>query len=193
MLSVSLTKYYPEEKDWSGVDDVGVGRKYTRKKNVTEALSCHESKEWLEAMKREYEALVKNNTWEIVNRLQKQMMADVLTKGLFKSKYKKCISDLGLGNLCGESPKQFNNTSQQLQTCLEVQKVRFYASTVQHRAKTMQNLSTNEMHECDLQGLPAIHDAMGDSNKTLQIFVKQANAYRTISKGNTEYGILFDD
>ncbi|KRY53251.1 Retrovirus-related Pol polyprotein from transposon TNT 1-94 [Trichinella britovi] len=187
-------------------------------KSVTKALSCHESKEWLEAMKREYEALVKNNTWEIVNRLQKQMMADVVTKGLFKSKHEKCISDLGLGNLCGESPKQFNNvgevlghiTSQQLQTCLEVQKVRFYASTVQHRAKIMQNLSTNEIHENQQEleeiqysrfvwnsyaanGLPAIHDAMGDSNKTLQIFVKQANAYRTISKGNTEYGILFND
>ncbi|KRZ93244.1 Retrovirus-related Pol polyprotein from transposon TNT 1-94 [Trichinella sp. T8] len=124
-------------------------------KSVTKALSCHESKELLEAMKREYEALVKNNTWEIVNRLQKQMMADVVTKGLFKSKHEKCISDLGLGNLCGESAKQFNNvgevlghiTSQQLQTCLEVQKVRFYASTVQHRAKIMQNLSTNEIHE----------------------------------------------
>ncbi|KRY08170.1 Retrovirus-related Pol polyprotein from transposon TNT 1-94 [Trichinella patagoniensis] len=83
-------------------------------KSVTEALSCHESKEWLEAMKREYEALVKNNTWEIVNRLQKQMMADVLTKGLFKSKHEKCISDLGLGNLCGESPKQFNNVGEVL-------------------------------------------------------------------------------
>ncbi|KRX52361.1 Retrovirus-related Pol polyprotein from transposon TNT 1-94 [Trichinella sp. T9] len=83
-------------------------------KNVTKALSCHESKEWLEAMKREYEALVKNNTWEIVNRLQKQMMADVVTKGLFKSKHEKCISDLGLGNLCGESPKQFNNVGEVL-------------------------------------------------------------------------------
>ncbi|KRY16471.1 Retrovirus-related Pol polyprotein from transposon TNT 1-94 [Trichinella patagoniensis] len=41
-------------------------------KSVAEALSCHESKEWLEAMKREYEALVKNNTWEIVNRPQRQ-------------------------------------------------------------------------------------------------------------------------
>ncbi|KRX56900.1 Retrovirus-related Pol polyprotein from transposon TNT 1-94 [Trichinella sp. T9] len=41
-------------------------------KSVTEALSCRESKEWLEAMKREYEALVKNNTWEIVNRPQRQ-------------------------------------------------------------------------------------------------------------------------
>ncbi|OUC43997.1 integrase core domain protein [Trichinella nativa] len=48
------------------------GRLMNDPKSVAEALSCHESKEWLEAMKREYEALVKNNTWEIVNRLQRQ-------------------------------------------------------------------------------------------------------------------------
>ncbi|KRY65173.1 Retrovirus-related Pol polyprotein from transposon TNT 1-94, partial [Trichinella pseudospiralis] len=41
-------------------------------KSVVEALLCHESKEWLEAMKREYDALVKSNTWEIVSRAQKQ-------------------------------------------------------------------------------------------------------------------------
>ncbi|XP_003377800.1 conserved hypothetical protein [Trichinella spiralis] len=41
-----------------------------------------------------------------------QMVADILTKGLFKPKQEKCISEMGLGNLCGESPKRFNNAGE---------------------------------------------------------------------------------
>ncbi|KRZ07267.1 Retrovirus-related Pol polyprotein from transposon TNT 1-94 [Trichinella pseudospiralis] len=58
------------------------GRCSTDPKSVVEALLCHESKEWLEAMKREYDALVKSNTWEIVSRAQKQKrIARLVAKG----------------------------------------------------------------------------------------------------------------
>ncbi|KRX41523.1 Retrovirus-related Pol polyprotein from transposon TNT 1-94 [Trichinella murrelli] len=64
--------YQKEEVQPVPCEDVASIAVMNDPKSVAEALSCHESKEWLEAMKREYEALVKNNTWEIVNRPQRQ-------------------------------------------------------------------------------------------------------------------------
>ncbi|KRY44405.1 Retrovirus-related Pol polyprotein from transposon TNT 1-94 [Trichinella britovi] len=64
--------YQKEEVQSVPCEDVASIAVMNDPKSVAEALSCHESKEWLEAMKREYEALVKNNTWEIVNRPQRQ-------------------------------------------------------------------------------------------------------------------------
>ncbi|KRZ83002.1 Retrovirus-related Pol polyprotein from transposon TNT 1-94 [Trichinella sp. T8] len=64
--------YQKEEVQPVPCEDVVSIAEMNDPKSVAEALSCDESKEWLEAMKREYEALVKNNTWEIVNRPQRQ-------------------------------------------------------------------------------------------------------------------------
>ncbi|KRX37898.1 Retrovirus-related Pol polyprotein from transposon TNT 1-94 [Trichinella murrelli] len=44
-----------------------------------------------------------------------QMVADILTKGLFKSNHEKCVSEMDFGNLWGESSLQFNNVGEMLE------------------------------------------------------------------------------
>ncbi|KRX61461.1 hypothetical protein T06_12381 [Trichinella sp. T6] len=62
-------------------------------------------------------------------------MANVLTKGLFKPKHEKCISEIGLGNLCGESPKQFNNVGE----VLEHTKPLYRCTLIHHRNQPSSN------------------------------------------------------
>ncbi|KRY26977.1 Retrovirus-related Pol polyprotein from transposon TNT 1-94, partial [Trichinella spiralis] len=64
--------YQKEEVQPVTCEDVASIAQMNDPKSAAEALSCDESKERLEAMKREYEALVRDNTWEIVNRPQRQ-------------------------------------------------------------------------------------------------------------------------
>ncbi|KRX69779.1 Retrovirus-related Pol polyprotein from transposon TNT 1-94 [Trichinella sp. T6] len=118
--------------------------------------------------------LAKNPDVELRYLPTEQMMANVLTKGLFKPKHEKCISEIGLGNLCGESPKQFNNVGEVLEhttgdASLCSPKVGSVASLVRRinsELKSKSNAPSDRCRKTSIDACPVIVDCHANADRS---------------------------